>query len=256
MYAAPRHEPKGRSRSERLARRGAILVWSSIAVGLLTMIIFFSFSIGGAADSLTEDDFTFEGEREWSANVDISDFGSLTATINSKDEELDIIVTLYDWSGYEEDSLSGRTPMTFSSQVFSGGEYQLVIEIEDEGKTIDDLEVQVSTTSTNMLLICCGTTGMGMVVIGLFITGFVMLMVAISQRKRERAPPRPMYRYPPPPSRGYYGRPPNYQVYQPPPQYYRDHYMGHQTEGYLGYEGPQQGYYDRPPQHDRRYRQW
>ncbi len=238
MYEEPRNGPLGRSRSEGLARLGAIFVWSSVAVMLISMMIFYTFAIAESSTGITEDDFEDHAPGEWRTTVSVSSFGTITGTITAEDDNFKVKVIVYDDSGNDVETYNERTPLTFSAQIFEAGEYEIAVVIEVEGKTIDDLDIQISGTSVDSVLLCCGGSFFVIIDIGLFLTGFIILLVAIFRRKEELHPPRPIMRYRPP-QPPYYGGPQGYQMYQRAPPMYQQ-FSGPQNEGYLGYEGPPQ----------------
>jgi len=227
---------QGRKRSEGQARLGAIFVWSSIAMMMLSLVVFFSYAMIDAGSGLTEDDFRSIEEGTWSAKIKVSDFGTISGTIRSTGESVHVKVTIFDPYGDKIDDYDQRTPVDISVQVFDSGSYEIQIDIITDGKTIDDLDISISAAGFDAIFLCCGISSFGLLFLGFFVTGLIFLLVAISTRRRELHPPRPVMRYPPPPppyyGRGYPGRP----MYPPPPYY--PPYRGYQNEGNLGYDGP------------------
>ncbi|MGA1793397.1 MAG: hypothetical protein ACMUHM_05555 [Thermoplasmatota archaeon] len=227
---------KGRKRSEGQARLGAVFVWSSIAVLLLCLAVLFSYAIVDAGSGLTEEDFNEIEEGTWSAEIKVSDFGTISGTVRSHEDNIRIVVTVYDTYGDKIENYDQKTPVAISVQVYESGTYEIEIEVLEEGKTIEDLDISISAAGFDVLFLCCGLSSFGVVFLALLATGFILLLVSISTRRRELYPPRPVMRYPPPPP-PYYGMGyPGGQMYPPPPYY--PPFRGNQNEGYLGYDGP------------------
>ncbi|MBN1538883.1 MAG: hypothetical protein JW939_01970 [Candidatus Thermoplasmatota archaeon] len=194
---------KGTRRSERQARLGAIFIWSSICALILSLAVLFSFVIVYSGGELTEDDFKSSGFGTWSSEVHVGGLGTITGSVRSHDLNFGnfrIKVTIYDPSGEVEEEYEQRTPVIISVQVFDPGTYRIEIEIMDHERSIEDLDISISSTDMDILLICCGVTGAGFIFLALFVTGFILLMVSIFTRRGEMRPPRPrtMYGYPPP----------------------------------------------------------
>jgi len=227
---------KGRKRSEGQARLGAIFVWSSVVVMMLSIVAVFSFFIFNTGSGLTEDDFRSVEDNAWSAEIEVSDFATISGTVGSVDGKINVKVTIFDPNGDKVKGYDQKTPVNIYVQIYDSGSYEIQVEILDEGKTIDDLDISISAAGFDVIYLCCGTSIFGIIFIGLIVTGFILLLVAISTRRREMRPPRPLRRYPPPPP-PYYGMGyPGRQMYQPPPSY--PPFRGYQNEGDLGYDGP------------------
>ncbi|MGA1820819.1 MAG: hypothetical protein ACMUHU_07425 [Thermoplasmatota archaeon] len=230
---------KVRKRSEAQARLGAVFVWSSIAVLLLSFVVFFSYAIIDADSGLTEEDFQLIEDGTWSADIRVSDLGTISGTVRSHEDKMEVNVTVYDSSGNKIEKYSQKTPVRISVQVYESGRYEVQIEVLEENRTIEDLDISISAAGFDVLFLCCGLSTFGLIFIALLVTGFILLLVAISTRRRELHPSRPFMRYPPPPppyyGRGYHGGP------RYPPGNYPP-FRGYQNEGNLGYDGPQRAF--------------
>ncbi|MGA1865899.1 MAG: hypothetical protein ACMUFK_00360 [Thermoplasmatota archaeon] len=241
---------KGTKKSEGQARLGAILVWSSICALILSLAVLFSFAIVDAGRELTEDDFQYSGPGTWSSEIHVDGLGTITGSVRSHDNDfsnLRITVTIYDPSGDVEEEYDQRTPVIISIQVFDPGTYRIEIEIKDQERSIENLDISISSTGMDIILVCCGAMGAGLVFLALFVTGFVLLMVSIFTRNRELRPPRPrfMYGYPPPYKNDQYGSDPRFgpRFVQPYDETYQEKPQANQGmvckgELYDGYDDP------------------
>jgi hypothetical protein len=187
------HRNDGRSkrtgRSERLARNGAIMVWSSTAVMLLFFAVFFSYGIANS-NKITEDDFSFLELSQYEARMEVLDMTILQAEIESKNDDVKIHITITNLEMEELDSIKGTTPLVFQRTLDQAGEYLIIIEIEEGTGSFDELEIKIETTSFDFVSLCCGFCFGFLLILGLLITGFVYLMAALSRRRRELKYPR------------------------------------------------------------------
>lgn len=160
------------------------MVWSSIVVLLLSIVIFFSYSIANST-SVTEDDFELSVNNTYKAEVQVNDVTILNGEITSKGDDFEILFSIYDADGKRSAFYEEETPFAFQTSVVLAGECSMFIEIQEEGGSIDDLDIKISLTTYGALTICCSGSSSALFFIGLFVAGFILLVVAAVKRRRE-----------------------------------------------------------------------
>lgn len=216
-------------RSEMIARTGAVMVWSSILILLLSLAVFFSYTIANA-DGVTEDDFQPTEPNTYEARIRVTDIATLNCEIKSADGDFMIEVTVYDEDDDIVESYDERTPVVFTLSLSQAGDYLIVIEIKETGRYIDDLDIMITSNGLDLLVVCCGLFMGGILVFCLFVTGLILLIVAIVKRKRELHPPPKKLRYRSPPPPPYYRPYHEERMYPRAPPMYRDRYGGPDQE--------------------------
>jgi len=211
------------SGSAGLARTGAVLIWLSVAVLLLSMIVLFSYMFLRTGTTLTVDDFSRDPDDIWTTTIDVVDMGSLSITVDSE-EPVEIELTVLDSRGRVERTYAQKTPIEKEILMMDGGRYTVEIVMIDDEADISDLEVEIVSTGLEAINICLGSICFLGMFAGIGLTGLIFTILSISRRNSELRPPEILppwlagsYRYPPPPAQYHYMPPPSPYYYEGPP---------------------------------------
>jgi hypothetical protein len=181
--------PDGNTKgSEGLARMGAVSIWLSVGVLLLSLMIIFSYMISQTGEVVTEDDFTKEAEDLWTADMEVGEMGSISIFVDSSGP-VEIELTLLDDRGRVERTFSEKTPLEEEVIMLDGGWYTIEIVILEEGTEIDDLEIELLSTGMDTFNVCIGSVCLGGLFLMIGTTGLVFTILAISRRNSELRPP-------------------------------------------------------------------
>ncbi|MEA3558036.1 MAG: hypothetical protein U9R75_02170 [Candidatus Thermoplasmatota archaeon] len=176
-----------KGKGEGLARTGAVLVWSSFAVLLFSIAVFMSFFLVQVSEGIGEEDFREIEPGVWEAEMYVDTYGSISCRISSTCEEVELDLTIEDEDGWEIETGEYTTPVTKEIVSEGSGTYIFTITILNNG-SFSDLQISIYSYSMGAVFLCCGVSMLGIVFLGLLITGFVLLMVALYKRNRKEVP--------------------------------------------------------------------
>lgn len=169
-------------RSRRKSRVGVVMVTLSSIFLVITVVVMISGFRYEDQVRYREDDFEIGSERmELAVHNEL--VGIIQYSIDSEDTmRISMDVTAPSGSSIHENY--GRVPLTGQATMDARGEHIIIIDLETSGADLNDLEIEIRTTTGSVLITCCGVITTGTLAFFLLVFGAVITFIGAKEERR------------------------------------------------------------------------
>jgi hypothetical protein len=164
------------------SRIGMVMVTLSSIFLVVTVVVMISGFRFEDQVRYRENDFQTDSGR-MELIIDNDFVGIIQYTIDSEDTmRISMDVTAPSGSSIHENY--GRVPLTGQATMDARGEHIIIIDLETSGADLNDLKIEIRTTTGSVLITCCGVFTTGTFSFFLLVFGAVITFMGAKEEKR------------------------------------------------------------------------